>query len=282
MLYANKYVDDLENLNELVSLENKVQAVKLEDKVGKQSFHEEMKNLFEPVTKTIKDVSEDVTKTMMTTSKENNLALQNLNHKLLETMNDRGLLASYLMSPLSKIIGPEISKQYKLVKDSSSARVNDLLIHNTIPIILQDNLLTFRHTGKIFELKGDLLKTITNKNYNVDHASLSDKKLMYEFAKEMKFDSKGQSNKSTRDRTLKKILKSPVIMTSGISTVFLSYDSNEIFDRIKLFLQVKHAGNSFDIINQEIVATVDKLLENKCISKKQHKQLLIKCNLLHE
>ena len=32
---------------------------------------------------------------------------------------------------------------------------------------------------------------------------------MYDFAKEMNFDSKAQGNKSTRDRTLIKLLKSP-------------------------------------------------------------------------
>ena len=37
-------------------------------------------------------------------------------------------------------------------------------------------MLTFRDTDKEFERKGDLLKMITNKNYNVDLASLSDKK----------------------------------------------------------------------------------------------------------
>ena len=53
----------------------------------------------------------------------------------------------------------------------------------------------------------------------------------------------------------------------------------KLCDRLKLLLQEKHAGNNSDIINEEIVAIVDKLLEYKCISKKQHKQILIKCNL---
>ena len=109
------------------------------------------------------------------------------------------------MSPLSKITNPENSSQFNSVKDSSSNRVNDLLIHNTIQSTLHDNLLTFRDTGKQFELKGDLLKMITNKNYNVYLASLSDKKLLYDFAKEMNFDFKAQGNKSNRDRTLIKL-----------------------------------------------------------------------------
>ena len=71
-------------------------------------------------------------------------------------------------------------------------------------------MLTFRDTGKEVEITGDLLEMITNKNYNVDHASLADKKIMYDFAKEMHFDLKAVCGKSTRDRTLIKVLKSPV------------------------------------------------------------------------
>ena len=72
-----------------------------------------------------------------------------------------------------------------------------------------------------------------------------------------------------------------MVSASGFSkTIFLSSDAFELCDRLKLLLQEKHAGNISDIINQEIVARVDKLLEYKCITKKQHKQILIKCNLL--
>ena len=98
-------------------------------------------------------------------------------------MNDRGILASYLLTPLSKITNPENTTQFKLVKDSTSNRVIDLKMNNSIQITLHKNLLTFPDTNKQFELKGDLSKMITNKNHNVNLASLSDKKVMYDFAK---------------------------------------------------------------------------------------------------
>ena len=41
-------------------------------------------------------------------------------------------------------------------------------------------------------------------------------------------------------------------------------------------------GKNSDLYNQEIVAIVDKLLEYKGISEKQHNQILIKCNLLNK
>ena len=285
MLYSIKDREDLENLNELVSLQDQVKTVRLQDKLGEQNFHEDMKKVFEPVTKSIENTSQDITKTITETSLKNNEAIENLNNKLLEIMNDRGILATYLMSPLSKITNPENTTQFKLIKDSTSNRVNDLKINNSIPITLYNNLLTFRDTNKQFKLKGDLLKMVTNKNYNVNNASLSDKKLMYDFAKEMHFDERRVGNKSTRDRTLIKLLNSPGLMVSasGVSkTIFLSSYPNELCDRLKLLLQEKQAGNNSDIINQEIVAIVDKLLEYKCISKKEHKQILIKCNLLNK
>ena len=283
MLYSIKDREDLEKLEDLVSLQNQVKVVKLQDKLGEQNFHEDMKKVFEPVTKTLENTSENLTKAITETSIKNNLAIENINNNLLEIMKDRGILATYLMSPLSRITNPDNASQFKLVKDPSSNRVNDLKINKTIPITLYGNMLTFRDTNKQFELKGDLLEMITNSKFNVDLASLADKKLMYEFAKEMHFDQNAVGNNSIRDRKLIKLLKSPGLMVSasGVSkTIFLSSEPDELCERLKLLLQEKHAGNNSDIINQEIVAIVDKLIEYKCISKKQHKQILIKCNLL--
>ena len=46
---SNEKYRRFEDLNELVSLENQVKTVRLQDKLGKQNFHEDMKKVFEPV-----------------------------------------------------------------------------------------------------------------------------------------------------------------------------------------------------------------------------------------
>ena len=163
MLYSIEKREDLENLEEIVPLESQVKAVRLQDKLGKQIFHEKIKKVFEPVTESLEKTSENLTKAITEYSFKNNQAKESLNNKLLEIMSDRGILATYLMSLSSKITIPEKSGQFKLVKDSKSNRVNDLVIHNSKPITLYNNLLTFRDTNKVFELKGDLLKMINNK-----------------------------------------------------------------------------------------------------------------------
>ena len=135
-MFSIKNREDLDELNELILLENQANEIRLQDKLGKQNFHENIKKCLKQLLKKNENTSEDSTKTMMLTSKENNKALENSNEKLLEIMNDRGIVASYLLSPLSKISNPEHTSQFTLVKDPSSNRAKDNLIKKTTPVTL--------------------------------------------------------------------------------------------------------------------------------------------------
>ena len=76
--------------------------------------------MFEPLTDTNEDSSRDITKTITEISFRKIEVIENTNNQLLETMNDRGIIAFYLMSPLSIITNPEKTLQFQLVKDSNS------------------------------------------------------------------------------------------------------------------------------------------------------------------
>ena len=233
------------------------------------------------MTDAIKNTSETITKTLTENSINNNKAIENLNEKILELMNDKGIIAPYLTTSLVEVFKKDNKSQFRLRKDPNSTKLNDFLIHGNIPVTIFSNMITFRDSNKTFRLERDLLKVITNYKFNVDHSSPQDKKLIYEFAKEMNYDTKSTGRPSIRHNSVVKILNSPAIMASGISkTIFLSSDADELCERLKLLLQEKNAGNNSEIINEEIVVIVEKLLEYKSITKKQHKQILIKCNLL--
>ena len=60
---------------------------------------------------------------------------------------------------------------------------------------------------KKFELQEDLSKMITNKNYKVDLVNLSDKK--GQILPKKYFDERAPGNKSTRERSLIRLLKLP-------------------------------------------------------------------------
>ena len=64
MLFPIRNVAGLQNLNEAISLQNQVKVAKLQDKLGKQNFHEDMTKVFEPLTETLKKASENITQTI--------------------------------------------------------------------------------------------------------------------------------------------------------------------------------------------------------------------------
>ena len=129
MMFPIGNVEDLQNLNEAVSLQNQVKVVRLQENLGKQNFHEDMEEVFEPLTNALKKTSENITKTITENSINNNKAIENLNEKILELMNDKGMIAPYLASSLVNLFKPENKSQFRLRKDPNSNKLNDFLLH---------------------------------------------------------------------------------------------------------------------------------------------------------
>ena len=81
MMFPIKDREDLQKLNDLISLKNQVQEVRLQDKLGEQNYHEDAKKLFKPMTDE-KNTSEKIAKTLTENSINNNKAIENLNEKI--------------------------------------------------------------------------------------------------------------------------------------------------------------------------------------------------------
>ena len=110
--------------------------------------------------------------------------------------------------------------------------MNDFSINEGIPVTLFSNMITFGDSNKSFKLDGDLLETMTNYDFNVDHSNQQGRKLIFEFAKEMNFNIKQKGKKSDRDKSIIRLLKSPANMASGISKIlFLSTDPDALCNR---------------------------------------------------
>ena len=79
-MFPIKNVEDLQKLNEAVSLGSQVTVVRLQDKLGEQKYHQNAEKLYKPVTDTIKNTSEKLTKAITESSIRNNEALKDLNN----------------------------------------------------------------------------------------------------------------------------------------------------------------------------------------------------------
>ena len=80
------------------------------------------------------------------------------------------MIAPNLPSSLVNLFKPENKSQFKIFKDPKSIWMQDYMINTSKPVTLYCNMLIFRDTINFFNLDGDLLKTRTNYNFNVDHS----------------------------------------------------------------------------------------------------------------
>ena len=103
-------------------------------------------------------------------------------------------------------------------------------------------------------------------DYDFNKTDSPDAKQSFNILDELHFNIR-ITGKSNRDRTLRNnYYNKRSILASGLQTIFLPKNSDELCDRLKLLLQEKRGGNNSNIINQEIVAIIDKLLEYKSIT----------------
>ena len=64
--------------------------------------------------------------------------------------------------------------------------------------------------------------------------------------------------------------------------IFLPSDPDELVDQLKLLYFEKVGGNDSFLINEEIIAIIDKLLEYECISPSQHQNMQSYARATHE
>ena len=149
MLYSIKDREDLQILEDLVSLKSQMKALRLQDKLGKQNFHEDIRKVYETVSNTMINTSEILTKTISGTYIINNKAIENLNEKVSELKNAKGMIAPYLASSLANLFKPENKSHIRLIKDLNSTKMKDFLISDAIPVTLYSNMLTLEIVIKL-------------------------------------------------------------------------------------------------------------------------------------
>ena len=70
MLFPINNIEEIEQLNELVLLQNQVIEVRLQDKLGKLTFHKDMRRVSVPATKSLENTSQDIIGTITESPKK--------------------------------------------------------------------------------------------------------------------------------------------------------------------------------------------------------------------
>ena len=113
-------------MDELADVQSKLKQVRLVEKLGKQGFHYDIKELFEPISKADTDSNQKILEESKCTTK----AIQNLDEsnnyvKTLESLNKSEAVHSSLIRPVAKLLVPKNKSQFRLADEPDSDNWND-------------------------------------------------------------------------------------------------------------------------------------------------------------
>ena len=118
----------------------------------------------------------------------------------------------------------------------------------------------------------DLQNFITNTKFNRE---INNKNISYSFLNDMNYNINYGDKKSIRHYFIKDLYSGYQQLGSELGScarsyayqyIFLPSDPDELVDRLKLLHFEKVGGNDNFLLNEQIVAIVDKLLEYECIT----------------
>ena len=340
-MYSIHTRDDLEKLKKLQETKSSVRKERLKEKLGKQDFHYDLEEVFEPVTtkqvesnekqlqaidKQTQGVTQAIENQTRAIEHNNNTlreALQNsfkegikqyneiTNHniQLLTSLVNSNKVDSSIVKTNSNLLNDKNKSQFSLEPVMDNPNLFTINPHNPQQVSIKNTTLTFLGSGNIYDLNDpDLQYFITNTQFD---KQINNWDSIYNFLNDMKYDLDYGDKKSIRYRFIKELYfryqmqgytqgfaqgytqphdlqgfagssaqgQSQGFTGSGLNGeysqqyIFLPSDPDELVDQLKLLYFEKVGGNDSFLINEQIIAIIDKLLEYECISPSQHQNM---------
>ena len=340
-MYSIHTRDDLEKLKKLQETKSLVRKERLKEKLGKQDFHYDLEEVFEPVTTKQVESNEKQLQAIENQTRaieHNNNTLRealqnsikegikqyneitNRNNQLLTSLVTSNQVDSSIVKTVSNLLNDKNKSQFSLEPITQSfaianAQNNPNLFtinpHNPQQVLIKGSTITFEN-GNSYNLNDpDLQYFITNTQFD---KQINNWDSIYNFLNDMKYDLNYGDKKSTRYQFIKELYSRYQLQgfaqgqsqsytreaTQGFTGsglreatqsyangeysrssthspaqqyIFLPSDPDELVDQLKLLYFEKVGGNDSFLINERIIAIIDKLLEYECISPSQHQNM---------
>ena len=307
-MYSIHNRDDLEKLKKLQESKSLIKAEGLKQLLGKQDFHYDMEEVFEPVTEkqskqqelsekqiqalrnsteTTTQAIQDQTRAIQESSNTLNKKLHksvkeydkisNRNNQVLTNLVNSNTVDSSIVKTVSNLLNDNNKSQFSLEPVEGSSNLFTINpITNPQQVLIKGSTMTFEN-GNTYNLNNpDLSYFIT---YTQLDKEIQNEKLIYNFLKDMKYDLNYGDKKSKRYYFIKDLINQYTYrdqqsqLGSGLNFIFLPSDPDELVDQLKLLYFEKVGGNHNPMLNEQIIAIADKLLQYQCITTNQHQNM---------
>ena len=180
-MYTIKNRDDLEKLKKLNSLNEKLKEQRLKKKLGRQDFHHNVNELFEPVTKKQTHIQESISNQTekITENQEKSDASRQL---ITDAINQNTLSAQKSNEKFIQTINQGI-ENYDAITKQNNQTIKDLIQKNTISTDIAQTLSNlFTNTNPQFNIH--FIKEVNNYKFYINHyykipIKIEDKKIIF-------------------------------------------------------------------------------------------------------
>ena len=308
-MYSIHNRDDLEKLKKLQESKSLIKAERLKQLLGKQDFHYDMEEVFEPVTEkqskqqelsekqiqalrnsteTTTQAIQDQTRAIQESSSTLNKKLHksvkeydkisNRNNQVLTNLVNSNTVDSSIVKTVSNLLNDNNKSQFSLEPVEGSSNLFTINpITNPQQVLIKGSTMTFGNGNTYILNNPDLSYLIT---YTQLDKEIQNEKLIYNFLKNMKYDLNYGDKKSKRYYFIKDLINQYTYrdqqsqLGSGLNFIFLPSDPDELVDQLKLLYFEKVGGNDNPMLSEQIIAIADKLLQYQCITTNQHQNLV--------
>ena len=312
-MYSIHNRDDLKKFKKLQESKSLLKAERLKQLLGKQDFHYDMEEVFEPVTENqkknqnqtklesekqiqaLRDSTETTTRAIRESSNALNKNLQksikeydeitNRNNQLVINLVNSNQVDSTIIKTVSNLLDDKNKSQFSLepVTQFGEGNPNFFTINPTNPqqVLIKGSTMTFQN-GNTYNLNDPDLQyfmTITQIDKEIQNENL-----IHSFLNDMKYDLNYGDKKSKRYYFIKDLINQYIYqhipyqlsqLGSGFNQyVFLPSDPDELVDQLKLLYFEKIGGNDNPMLSEQIIAIADKFLQYQCITTNQHQNLI--------
>ena len=312
-MYSIHNRDDLEKLKKLQETKSFLKAEISKEKLGKQDFHYDMEEVFEPVTENQKKSqnqtkleSEKQTQALRDSTQTTTQAIQdqiraiqessntpnkkihksvkegiqeydkitNRNNRIVTDLVNSNQVDSSIVKTVSNLLNDNNKSQFSLEPVEGSS--NLFTINPTDPqqVLIKGSTMTFPNGNTYYLNDPDLSNFITNTQIDKIPQNTY---VIYSFLNDMKYNIYYGDKKSRRYHLIKAIFNTyyqqPQLGT-GLNFIFLPSDPDELVDQLKLLYFEKVGGNDNPMLSKQIIAIANKRLQNQCITTNQHQNLI--------
>ena len=304
-MYSIHNRDDLEKLKKLQETKSSLKAERLKEKLGKQDFHYDIEEIFEPVTKnqtkqqqqsekqiqalldstqTTTQAIQDQTRAIQESSNTLNKKLHksvkegiqeydkitNRNNQIVTDLVNSNQVDSSIVKTVSNLLNDNNKSQFSLepVEGSSNLFIINPFT-NPRQVLIKGSTMTFQNGNTYYLNDPDLSNFITNTQIDKIPQNTN---IINSFSNDMKYNINYGDKKPHRYYFIKAMLQPQI--GSGLNFVFLPSDPDELVNQLKLLYFEKVGGNDNPMLSEQIIAIADKLLQYQCITTNQHQNLV--------